>query len=165
MSRVSRVFALEGRQKEFGRGDRGSGREGRVRVAIRPRRERVPLRRVDARRGREAHRASLPEDRDYRRGRRGPRGGLTERNDSSLRTSASSAVNHLWPAPESSPRIRATGQCMRDEAPESASGIGRAYNRTSFVAERTTMMQEWADYLDRLKSSGRTMAPAATKGA
>jgi integrase len=28
---------------------------------------------------------------------------------------------------------------------------GRAYNRTSFLAERTEMMQVWADYLDQLK--------------
>jgi integrase len=29
---------------------------------------------------------------------------------------------------------------------------GRAYNRTSFLTERTEMMQQWADYLDELKS-------------
>jgi integrase len=29
---------------------------------------------------------------------------------------------------------------------------GRAYNRTSFLAERTEMMQRWSDYLDELKS-------------
>ena len=29
---------------------------------------------------------------------------------------------------------------------------GRAYNRTAFLAERTKMMQDWADYLDGLKS-------------
>ena len=29
---------------------------------------------------------------------------------------------------------------------------GRAYNRTSFLPERRKMMQEWADYLDRLKA-------------
>ncbi|HEX3111557.1 MAG TPA: integrase arm-type DNA-binding domain-containing protein [Thermoanaerobaculia bacterium] len=28
---------------------------------------------------------------------------------------------------------------------------GRAYNRTSFLAERTEMMQVWADYLDQVK--------------
>ncbi len=28
---------------------------------------------------------------------------------------------------------------------------GRAYNRTAFLPERRTMMQSWADYLDRLK--------------
>ena len=27
---------------------------------------------------------------------------------------------------------------------------GRAYNRTAFLPERRHMMQEWADYLDRL---------------
>ena len=30
---------------------------------------------------------------------------------------------------------------------------GRAYNRTSFLPERKEMMQKWADYLDKLKSS------------
>jgi integrase len=30
---------------------------------------------------------------------------------------------------------------------------GRAYNRTAFLPERRQMMQAWADYLDRLKSS------------
>jgi integrase len=28
---------------------------------------------------------------------------------------------------------------------------GRAYNRTEFLAERREMMQQWADYLDRLR--------------
>lgn len=30
--------------------------------------------------------------------------------------------------------------------------LGRAYNRTQFVDQRRTMMQAWADYLDRLKA-------------
>jgi hypothetical protein len=30
---------------------------------------------------------------------------------------------------------------------------GRAYNRTSFLAERTEMMQAWADYLEALKAA------------
>ncbi|HDR9880340.1 TPA: DUF4102 domain-containing protein [Burkholderia cenocepacia] len=30
--------------------------------------------------------------------------------------------------------------------------LGSAYNRTKFIRERRVMMQEWADYLDRLKS-------------
>ncbi len=30
---------------------------------------------------------------------------------------------------------------------------GRAYNRTSFLGERTKMMQAWADYLDSLKAA------------
>lgn len=38
---------------------------------------------------------------------------------------------------------------------------GRAYNRTSFLAERTDMMQSWADYLDQLKEADG----AATKRA
>ena len=29
---------------------------------------------------------------------------------------------------------------------------GRAYNRTTRLVERTRMMQEWADYLDRLRT-------------
>jgi len=28
---------------------------------------------------------------------------------------------------------------------------GRAYNRTTHLDERVRMMQEWADYLDRLR--------------
>ena len=34
---------------------------------------------------------------------------------------------------------------------------GRAYNRTAFLPERRTMMQEWADYLDRLKAETEIM--------
>ena len=30
--------------------------------------------------------------------------------------------------------------------------LGRAYNRTSHLAERKEMMQAWADYLDALKA-------------
>ena len=30
---------------------------------------------------------------------------------------------------------------------------GRAYNRTAFLPERREMMQIWADYLDRLRTS------------
>ncbi|MEL5850193.1 MAG: site-specific integrase, partial [Candidatus Igneacidithiobacillus chanchocoensis] len=33
-----------------------------------------------------------------------------------------------------------------------ASGLGNAYARTKFLAERRAMMQEWADYLDKLKA-------------
>lgn len=29
--------------------------------------------------------------------------------------------------------------------------LGRAYDRTEFQAERVSMMQTWADYLDRLR--------------
>ena len=32
---------------------------------------------------------------------------------------------------------------------------GRAYNRTSFIDERTEMMQKWADYLDSLSEQAR----------
>ena len=33
-------------------------------------------------------------------------------------------------------------------------GLGRAYNRTEFTDQRRTMMQTWADYLDRLRKGG-----------
>ena len=33
---------------------------------------------------------------------------------------------------------------------------GRAYNRTSHLKERATMVQEWADYLDNLKAQAKT---------
>lgn len=29
--------------------------------------------------------------------------------------------------------------------------LGRAYNRTEFMAQRRAMMQAWADYLDTLR--------------
>ncbi len=31
--------------------------------------------------------------------------------------------------------------------------LGRAYNRTAHLEERRTMMQAWADYLDKLRES------------
>ena len=31
--------------------------------------------------------------------------------------------------------------------------LGRAYNRASFLEQRRSMMQAWADYLDRLRHS------------
>ena len=34
---------------------------------------------------------------------------------------------------------------------------GRAYNRTSHLAERRKMMQTWADYLDCLRSGVKVM--------
>lgn len=37
--------------------------------------------------------------------------------------------------------------------------LGRAYNRTAHLAERRKMMQDWADYLDRLKKSGADVLP------
>ena len=32
--------------------------------------------------------------------------------------------------------------------------LGRAYNRTTYLKQRRTMLQEWADYLDKLKADG-----------
>lgn len=37
---------------------------------------------------------------------------------------------------------------------------GRAYNRTAFLPERREMMQEWADYLDRLRAGDNSPGPA-----
>ena len=34
---------------------------------------------------------------------------------------------------------------------------GRAYNRTTFLAERTAMMQTWADYLDQLRTGSNVV--------
>lgn len=31
--------------------------------------------------------------------------------------------------------------------------LGRAYNRTEFLEQRTVMMQEWANYLDVLRAT------------
>jgi len=41
---------------------------------------------------------------------------------------------------------------------------GRAYNRTTHLAERTRMMQEWADYLDRLRC-GNVVAMLSSEAA
>ena len=38
---------------------------------------------------------------------------------------------------------------------------GRAYNRTTHLGERTRMMQEWGDYLDRLRISSTGPSRAA----
>lgn len=35
--------------------------------------------------------------------------------------------------------------------------LGRAYNRTEFIEQRRTMMQTWADYLDRLRQGGEVL--------
>jgi len=35
--------------------------------------------------------------------------------------------------------------------------LGTAYNRTKFIKERRKMMQEWADYLDKLKSGAEVI--------
>ena len=42
---------------------------------------------------------------------------------------------------------------------------GRAYNRTSFLPERTKMMQQWADYLDRLKASADVIPVQSARSA
>ena len=41
---------------------------------------------------------------------------------------------------------------------------GRAYNRTAHLAERRKMMQQWADYLDKLKA-GAEIIPLQWRGA
>ncbi len=35
--------------------------------------------------------------------------------------------------------------------------LGSAYNRTQFLAERRTMMQQWADYLAKLKTEAEVI--------
>lgn len=35
--------------------------------------------------------------------------------------------------------------------------LGRAYNRTEFVAQRAAMMQSWADYMDKLKAGAEVL--------
>lgn len=41
--------------------------------------------------------------------------------------------------------------------------LGRAYNRTQYMAQRTVMMQRWADYLDRLRKGGEVVKLAGRK--
>ena len=41
--------------------------------------------------------------------------------------------------------------------------LGAAYNRTRFLSERRVMMQQWADYLDRLKA-GAQIIPLGVEG-
>jgi integrase len=36
---------------------------------------------------------------------------------------------------------------------------GRAYNRTAHLPERKKMMQQWADYLDKLKADAGVVLP------
>ncbi|WP_290900497.1 integrase arm-type DNA-binding domain-containing protein [Aquabacterium sp.] len=45
--------------------------------------------------------------------------------------------------------------------------LGRAYNRTEFMAQRRDMMQTWADYLDKLRKGGEviTLEPSKKKAA
>jgi integrase len=42
---------------------------------------------------------------------------------------------------------------------------GRAYNRTSFLAERRKMMQGWADYLDKLRANVKVIPFKQAEGA
>jgi hypothetical protein len=37
--------------------------------------------------------------------------------------------------------------------------LGRAYNRTTHLTERTKMMQAWADYLDTLRTADKKVTP------
>jgi hypothetical protein len=36
--------------------------------------------------------------------------------------------------------------------------LGRAYNRTSHLPERRAIMQQWADYLDKLKAAAEVIS-------
>lgn len=38
-----------------------------------------------------------------------------------------------------------------------ADALGRAYNRTQFIAQRKDMMQAWADYLDQLRAGAKVI--------
>ena len=61
------------------------------------------------------------------------RGGMREKNDSSLRTSASSAVNPLWPGARGlAEDVRYYGQWMRDEAEKR---IGHLYPKVAVIRE------------------------------
>jgi len=42
--------------------------------------------------------------------------------------------------------------------------LGRAYNRTEFLEQRRTMMQTWADYLDKLRKGGEVVPLHAGAG-
>ena len=35
--------------------------------------------------------------------------------------------------------------------------VARAYDRAKFLSERTKMMQEWADYLDKIAQNGNVI--------
>jgi hypothetical protein len=39
--------------------------------------------------------------------------------------------------------------------------LGSAYNRTKFIRERREMMQQWADYLDRIKAGAEVIPVTA----
>ncbi|WP_342335684.1 tyrosine-type recombinase/integrase [Burkholderia pseudomallei] len=41
--------------------------------------------------------------------------------------------------------------------------LGRAYNRTKFIKARRSMMQQWADYLDKLKAGAEIVPIAAAR--
>lgn len=43
--------------------------------------------------------------------------------------------------------------------------LGRAYNRTSHLPERHAMMQQWADYLDKLKTGADVISINRSRGA
>jgi integrase len=38
-----------------------------------------------------------------------------------------------------------------------ADTLGRAYNRTQFLAQRRELMQRWADYLDTLREGAQVL--------
>ncbi len=42
--------------------------------------------------------------------------------------------------------------------------LGTAYNRTKFIDDRIAMMQQWADYLDKLKAATEVSKTSATAG-
>jgi integrase len=44
-----------------------------------------------------------------------------------------------------------------------ADPLGGAYNRTTFLKERKEMMQQWADYLDKLRKGAEVIPPSGNK--
>lgn len=51
----------------------------------------------------------------------------------------------------------------RQLAHEVRDANGRAYNRTAFIEQRRAMMQEWADYLDKLRNLNCDSAVVKTR--
>lgn len=93
------------------------------------------------------------------------RGGSRPLSENGVRT-ALQTLEHGKLTPHG---FRATARTLLDEqlreridlvehqlAHQVRDALGRAYNRTTHIEERTAMMQRWADYLDRLKATAMT---------
>jgi hypothetical protein len=61
------------------------------------------------------------------------------------------------------PDILGSTSTVRNKAPpDSLDNPSTAYNRTNFIRERREMMQEWADYLDRIKAEAEVISITPT---